>query len=211
MEPTDVSQSASDSPSSSADRPEVTRLLEAWSEGSEAARERLFDLVYEDLKVVARNRLRHERDGHTLETTALLHEAYLRLVRTRATDWRDRAHFFAVASRVIRHVLVDHARSRNAEKRGGGRTRVTLEPGTAAVGEPALEVLALEEALQALGEHSTRMVRVVECRFFGGLSVKETAAALDVSPRTVEREWQRARVYLYRELGLDQEDGTRHD
>lgn len=208
MEPTDVSQDTSDAPSSSA-REQITRLLSEWSEGSGTARERLFYLVYDDLKVVAHNRLLQERDGHTLETTALLHEAYLRLVRTEGTDWRDRAHFFAVASRVIRHVLVDHARSRNAEKRGGGRTPVTLEPGTAAVSEPVLKVLALEEALQALAEHSPRMVQVVECRFFGGLSVKETAAALDVSTRTVERAWQRARAYLYRELELDQEDGTR--
>lgn len=188
------------SPSSDVDRSDLTRLLRRWSDGEEDASDRLMEVIYGDLKAIAHNRLQAERSGHTLRTTALVHEAYLRFVETRDTDWRDRAHFFAVASRVIRHVLVDYARSRKAQKRGGGRVRVTLTPETARVEEPVLEVLALDEALSGLAERSPRLGQVVECRYFGGMSVRETAAALDVSTRTVERDWKKARAYLYRAL-----------
>lgn len=199
MNPSDPSSGPLPSPSD-VDRSDVTRLLRRWSEGEEEASGRLMEIIYDDLKAIAHGRLRAERSGHTLRTTALVHEAFLRLAETRDTDWRDRAHFFAVASRVIRHVLVDYARSRTAQKRGGGRVRVTLTPETARVEEPVLEVLAVDEALSALAERSPRMARVVECRFFGGMPVRETAAALDVSTRTVERDWRKARAYLYRTL-----------
>lgn len=191
------------------DRSDITRLLTEWSQGNERAFDRLLGLVYEDLRSIAHRRLQGERQGHTLQTTDLVHEAYLRLVRTQETDWRDRAHFFAVASRVMRHVLVDYARSRSTQKRGGGRVRVTLTPAVASVTEPVLEVLALEEALSRLAERSPRLERVVECRFFGGMSVRDTAAVLGVSNRTVERDWKRARGYLYRaldEVGRDSQE-----
>lgn len=183
------------------ERSEITRLLSEWSDGDEAARDRLMSLVYDDLKAIAHRQIQLERTGHTLRTTALVHEAYLRLVETSEVDWHDRAHFFAVASRVMRHVLVDYARARDAEKRGGGAVRVTLATETAAEEQPVLEILALEEALSELARRSPRLERVVECRFFGGMTVRETAAALDVSGRTVKRDWRKARAYLYRAVG----------
>ncbi|HKK28648.1 MAG TPA: ECF-type sigma factor [Gemmatimonadota bacterium] len=181
-----------DAPSGSG-REEITRLLSAWSEGDGDAPEGLLELVYRDLKRIAHNRLELEREGHTLRTTALVHEAYLRLAGTEELEWRDRAHFFAVASRVMRHVLVDHARTRNAAELGGGRVELTLTPDAATAEVPVLEVLALEEALSRLEDRSERLARVVECRFYGGMSVRDTAAVLDVSPRTVERDWRRLR------------------
>jgi RNA polymerase sigma factor (TIGR02999 family) len=195
------------SPSGAVEPSAITRLLSEWSEGDGRAFDRLMTLVYDDLKAIAHRRLGRERVGHTLNTTALVHEAYVRLAETSKLDWHDRAHFFAVASRVMRHVLVDYARSRDAKKRGGGRIRVTLTSDAAAVEEPLLEVLALEEALSALAERAPRLERVVECRFFGGMSVKETAAALDVSTRTVKRDWRRARAYLYRALTPESGEG----
>lgn len=183
------------------DPDELTRLLRSWADGREEAFDRLLNLVYDDLKAIAHGRLRHERPDHPLQTTVLVHEAYMRLVSAGGTGWRDRAHFFAVASRVIRHILVDYARAASAVKRGGDRRRVTLTSWLSPVREETLEVLALEEALRELARHSPRMERVVECRFFGGMTVEETADVLNVSPRTVEREWRRARAYLYRRLG----------
>lgn len=194
--------------SGAADPSTVTRLLSEWSEGDASAFDRLLGLVYDDLKAIAHGQLRRERPGHTLRTTALVHEAYVRLAETSELDWHDRAHFFAVASRVIRHVLVDYARSRGAQKRGGGRVRVTLTAEAAAVEESVLEVLALEEALAALADRAPRLERVVECRFFGGMSVKETAAALNVSARTVKRDWRRARAHLYRALTPESDEGA---
>lgn len=205
MDSPDPSSEERDTPSGSG-REEITRLLGAWSEGDGEAPGRLLELVYQDLKRIAHNRLALEREGHTLRTTALVHEAYLCLVGTDELEWRDRAHFFAVASRVMRHVLVDYARARNAAKRGGGRVEVTLTPDAATAEVPILEVLALEEALSRLEDRSERLARVVECRFYGGMSVRDTAAVLDVSPRTVERDWRRARAYLYRALSPRGED-----
>lgn len=187
---------------SSADAGEVTRLLQRWSDGEEEAFDRLLGLVYEDLRAIAHRRLEGERSGHTLQTTALVHEAYLRLVDAGDVDWSNRAHFFAIASKVVRRVLVEYARRRNAEKRGGGATRVQVTPGVAGedLREQTLEVLALDDALSDLARRDPRLERVVEHRFFGGLSVAETAEVLEVSERTVERDWRRARTYLYRAL-----------
>lgn len=157
----------------------------------------LLPKVYEELRELARRRLRDEQAGHTLSTTALVHEAYLRLKPLDGGQWRDRAQFFALASKVMRHVLVDYARRRSADKRGGGSTSVTLDPERHAI-EPRLpEFLAVNDALDQLAVLDPRLVQVVECRFFGGLSAPETAEALGISLRTVERDWMRARAYLH--------------
>lgn len=165
-------------------------------------------VVYDDLRRIARRRLRAEREGHTLDTTAVVHEAYLRLAENPQSTWRDRAHFFAVCARVIRHVLVDHARRRGAGKRGGDVVRVTLREGIVGRSPRIIDFLALEQALQALEQHDERLVRVVECRFFAGLTVAETAQTLDSSRRTVERDWTRAKAYLYRALTDPAADST---
>ena len=191
----------------SPDSSEVTQLLRQWSDGDDDAFERLLPLVYDDLRAIAHNRLESERTGHTLQTTALVHEAYVRLADGVEIDWTDRAHFFAIASRVVRRVLVDYARRSQAEKRGGGATHVELVPEMASA-DPRAEVhdvLALDDALTELARHDPRLEQVVEHRFFGGMSVKETAAVLGVSERTVERDWRRARAYLYGALAA--EDG----
>lgn len=192
-------------------RDQVTRLLRQTVGGAGEAMDRLFPLVYDDLRRIAHQRLRAERPSHTLNTNALVHEAYLRLVDQTRTSFSDRAHFFAVAARVMRHVLVDYARRKNAEKRGGGAVRVSLQE-EMAVEEPRFDdLLALDEALTALSEHDERMGQVVEHRFFGGMTVRETAEALGVSVRTVERDWTRAKAYLYRALrpsGPDGPDGA---
>ena len=178
----------------------VTRLLLEWSDGDQEALTRLMPLVYDKLRSVARRQLRHERAGHTLQPTAVVHEAYLRLVDQKRVRWHNRAHFFAVAAQLIRHILVDHARSRAAAKRGGGVRVVTLE----AVLEPAvigdLNVLALDESLVRLAALDPRQAQLVELRFFGGLSVDESAQVMAVSSATVKREWRTAKAWLYREL-----------
>jgi RNA polymerase sigma factor (TIGR02999 family) len=179
---------------------EITRLVERWSAGDEDAFDRLIDLVYDDLRQIAHRQLRLDRPDHTIDTTALVHEAYLRLAQHRHGVWRSRAQFFGFASRAMRHILIDYARQRRAAKRGGTRIRVPLSENVAAVDAGATELLALDEALDLLGKRSERMARIVECRFFGGLSVAETAEALDSSVRTVEREWTRARAYLHSAL-----------
>lgn len=187
--------------------PDITRLLHLWSEGDDDAFERLLPLVYDDLRAIAHNRMESERTGHTLQTTALVHEAYVRLADGAEIDWTDRAHFFAIASRVVRRVLVEYARRSQTEKRGGGATHLELAPGMASADPRAHvhDVLALDDALAELARHDPRLEQVVEHRFFGGMSVKETAAVLDVSERTVERDWRRARSYLYRALyGTDE-------
>lgn len=179
---------------------EITRLVERWGEGDEAALGRLIELVYDDLRQIAHRHLRLDRPDHTINTTALVHEAYVRLAQHEQGVWRSRAQFFAFASRAMRHILIDYARRRRAAKRGGTRVQVPLDENMAAVEAEAAELLALDEALDMLAKRSERMARVVECRFFGGLSVHETAEALDSSVRTVEREWTRARAYLHRAL-----------
>lgn len=179
---------------------QVTRLLTECAEGDRDAFDRLIPLVYDDLRRIAHRRLALERVGHTLSTTAVVHEAYLQLVNQATATWRDRAHFFAVAARVIRHVLVDYARARDAEKRGGGALRIPLREDLDGREPDTVELLALEEALTKLARRDPRLEKVVECRFFGGMTMKDTAEAVGVSLRTAERDWTRAKAYLFRLL-----------
>jgi len=192
-----------ESPGTSA---EITRLLKAWGRGDSAALDRLTPLVYEQLRRMARNYMRNERPGHTLQATALVNEAFLRLVDTRNLDWTDRTHFFAVCARVMRRILVDAARSRAAVKRGGQADRVehstaiNLDRLPNPASQTSAQVCALDEALNMLAQIDPRRAQVIELRFFGGLTVEETAHVLQTSPQTVMREWKLARAWLAREL-----------
>lgn len=160
--------------------------------------DRLFSLFYDELREIARRHLRRERSGHTLQTTALVHEAYVKLGARPEIPWREPARFRAFVSKAMRHVLIDHARSRATDKRGGGALHVTLQPGIGTAQQPSpVHLLDLDRALTQLGAYDARLARVVECRFFGGLTARETAEALDISPSTVERDWTRAKTYLY--------------
>jgi len=178
----------------------LTELLEAWREGDPDARERAFAAVYEELRTLARRQVRRHRPGETLRTTALVHETYLKLARGRAVAIQDRAHFFALASRAMRQVLVDAARNRRAGKRGGDGIRTTLDEGALRVEAAGEEVLALDRALARLAALDERAASVVEWRYFGGLSEAEIAEALGVTERTVRRDWRQARAFLFREL-----------
>ena len=178
---------------------DVTQLLQAWRQGDAAALERLLPLVYADLRRRASRYLARERAGHSLETADLIHEAYLRLSGAQAVDWRDRAHFFALSARLMRQVLVDRARSRSYGKRGGGRRQVTFDEALVC-GELDWDMVALDEALQALAAVDERKARVVELRFFGGLTAEETAEVLEVSPQTVLRDWRLSKSWLLRHL-----------
>ena len=177
----------------------VTLLLKAMREGDAGAADRLLPLVYAELHRLAQGYMRREREGHTLQPTALIHEAFLRLAPS-PMDWQSRGHFVAVAATVMRRVLVDHARGRNAEMRGGGVRHVALEEAQAAGGERSIDVLALDEALARLAERAPRQARIVELRYFAGLSVEEIAALTGVAPRTVKRDWALARLWLYEQL-----------
>jgi len=179
---------------------DVTRLLQAWRGGENSALDRLVPLVYRELHLRARRCMAGERVEHSLQTTALIHEAYLRLVGPSPVDWENRGHFFAVAARVMRRILVDHARARRAQKRGGPAQAVTLDEQLVLAGGPDRDLVSLDDALQALAAFDERKVRVVEMRFFAGLSVEETAAVLKVSPPTVLRDWKLAKVWLLREM-----------
>lgn len=179
---------------------DITELLVACSKGESDAMDRLIPLVYDDLREIARRRLAGERADHTLNTTALVHEAYVKLVDQSAAGWKDRAHFFAVSARVIRNLLIDYARERRAAKRGGGAIHLPLDDRIEGRSPRTIELLALDEALTALGLHDERLERVVECRFFGGMSMEETATTLGVSVSTARRDWLRGRAYLYRAL-----------
>jgi RNA polymerase sigma-70 factor, ECF subfamily len=180
--------------------PEVTDLLLSWRQGDAAALDRLIPVVYDELRRVARRRLRGEAPGHALQSTALVHEVYLRLVDVERMTVKNRAHFFALAATLMRQILVDHARRQHADKRGGHATMVSLD-GVVPVALPSsVDVLALDQALGALSEIDDRQCRVVELRFFAGLTIDETAEALGVSPATVEREWALAKAWLYRQL-----------
>jgi RNA polymerase sigma factor (TIGR02999 family) len=181
------------------DDADVTALLLAWSDGEEAARSRLMDAVYDELRRVARRHLRGERDDHSLAPTALVHETYLKLVDQRRVRWQNRAHFFAIAAHLMRRILVDHARSRTAAKRGNDRT-VVLEAVEIETAPLDIDVLALDAALNKLAAVDARQSRLVELRFFAGLTVDETAATLGVAPITVKRDWAHARAWLFREL-----------
>jgi RNA polymerase sigma factor (TIGR02999 family) len=178
------------------ERGEITTLAHRWSHGDHEAFDRLIELVYDDLRQIARRHLRVGKQGETINTTALVHEAYLKLAGAGGREWPSRGHFLAFCSKAMRRILIDYARRSGAEKRGGGLIRVPLEEDMASVDQEVSEVLALDEALTALEARDERMARIAECRFFGGLSVVETAEAMATSPRTVEREWARARVYL---------------
>jgi RNA polymerase sigma factor (TIGR02999 family) len=179
---------------------DVTGLLRAWSHGDPGAADKLVPLVYDELRRQAARHLRRERRDHTLRPTALVHEAYLRLVGQRQAAWKNRAQFFAVAAQMMRRVLVDHARQHKATKRAGSWCRVSLDEGVAAGGPRDLDLVALESALAELGEIDPPKARMVELRFFGGMSLEETAEALAVSPATVSREWRMARAWLYRRM-----------
>lgn len=182
---------------------DATALLLQWSGGDRSALDALFPVVYAELRRMADVRLRHERDAHTLQPTALVHEAYLRLVDQDRTRWNDRAHFFAVAAEIMRRVLVDHARRRAASKRGAGVLAVPLDDIAETVAQPEvrdLELLAMDDALTRLGELDPQQARVVELRFFAGLDVEEVATVLGVSSRTVKREWRAARAWLLSEI-----------
>jgi RNA polymerase sigma factor (TIGR02999 family) len=182
-----------------ADRP-VTDLLLAWGQGDDAALQALTPLVYDELRRLARRSLRGEREGHTLPATALVHEAFVRLVDGSRVRWQDRAHFFAVAARLMRRVLVDFGRARRSQKRGGSAERVSLDEEIAGGGGRIEDLLAVDAALEALARLDPRKAQVVELRFFGGLTVEESAEALSVSPDTIKRDWKFARVWLMREL-----------
>ncbi|HKE02627.1 MAG TPA: sigma-70 family RNA polymerase sigma factor [Blastocatellia bacterium] len=183
---------------SSPDPQQITQLLLAWGQGNEAARDQLIPLIYDELRRLARKHLRRERPGHTLQTSALVNEAYLRMAG-QSVSWQGRAHFFGIAARLMRQILVDHARLRDNAKHGGDWRRVSLD--AADVGQDqTTDILALDEALQALAQMSPQQSRVIELRFFGGLTIAETAEVLGVSHSTVEREWRVARAWLWREL-----------
>lgn len=179
---------------------EVTALLRAWHQGDETALAPLYELVYDELHRLARRYMNRESPGNTLQTTALVNEAYLKLADAREMEWQDRVHFFAVSARVMRRILIDAARARRAERRGGGAFTLTLdEAPEAAVGSDP-DLIALDDALEALATVNRRQSQVVELRYFGGLSVEETAEALKVSPDTVMRDWRYARAWLRREM-----------
>ena len=180
--------------------PEVTQLLLDWGNGDAAALERLTPLVYEELRRLAHQHMNRERRDHTLQTSALVNEAYLRLVEQRDVRWQNRAHFFSITSRLMRRILVDHARAQRYAKRGGNAIQVSLDEAALVSQERAGELVALDEALTSLAVIDQRKSQVVELRFFGGMSVEETAAALDVSPITVKRDWSTAKAWLYRAI-----------
>ena len=188
-------------------RDEVSNLVQRWNRGDETALDRLIALAYDDLRQIAHRHLRVTPGADGLATTALVHELYIRLAGIEEPDWGGRAQFFSFCSKAMRHVLIDQARRRNALKRGGVGEPVTLEEGSAVVETEVIEVLAVDEALRQLEAHDERMARIVECRYFGGLTVAETADAVGASPRTVEREWARARAYLMEALSAGDPGG----
>jgi RNA polymerase sigma factor (TIGR02999 family) len=179
---------------------DVTRLLINWTNGDKTALEALMPMVYGELHRLARRYLRRERSDHTLQSTALVHEAYLRLVDQKGVQWQNRAHFFAVAAQMIRRILVDHARTHNAEKRGGGACKLALDEAIAVPQRRDLNLVALDEAIDGLAAIDPQQGRIVELRFFGGLSIEETAEVLSISPATVKRDWAVAKAWLYRDL-----------
>lgn len=178
----------------------ITRLLTDWCAGDQAALEQLAALIYDELRRLAHRRLLHERPGHTLQTTALVNEAYMLLIDQHEVSWQNRAHFFAVAARLMRRILVDYARSRHYAKRAGEERKVGLEEAAEVSADSGAELIAVDDALESLAVFDERKSRVVELRFFGGLTIEETAEALQISHATVEREWTAARAWLYREL-----------
>jgi len=184
----------------------ITELLKAWSDGDPSAREKLIPLVMDDLRRIAKHHLDRERSGHSLQTTALVNEAYVRLVGMRSVHWKDRAQFFAFSAQLIRHILVDAARARRSRKRGGDVVKVSLDEAFA-VSDRSADLVALDDALTALSAVDPRKAKMIELRFFGGLSVKETAEVLNVAPETVLRDWKLTKAWLWREIkGLKADD-----
>ena len=179
---------------------EITELLRAWGDGDQAAQDRLTALVYKELHGMARRYMKNERPGITLQTTALVNEAYLRLVDVKNVDWQHRAQFFALSAQIMRRILVDAARARKAGKRGGGAVKIDLDEPSVLSSQPDTLILNLDEALQALTKLAPRQAKVVELRYFGGMTEQEAAEALKTSPRTVRRDWQFAKTWLTREL-----------
>jgi RNA polymerase sigma-70 factor (ECF subfamily) len=187
---------------------ELTQLLIDCSSGSQAAYEQLFPLVYEELRRLAHRYMRRERPGHTLQTTAVVHEAYLRLIDQKHVQWQNRVHFFSIAAQMMRRILITHAQSHAYAKRGGGAPNVSLDEAATLSHERAGELLALDEALKGLSVIDPRRSQVVELRFFGGLNNEEIAEVLKISPNTVTRDWNVAKAWLYREMCKEQEDGA---
>jgi RNA polymerase sigma factor (TIGR02999 family) len=194
---------------SSLDEPNVTALLAEASGGDQSAMERLVSAVYPELRAIAASYLRRERPGHTLQPTALVNEAYMRLVDQRRVTWQNRAHFFSIAASLMRRILVDHARAKRADKRAGSQTRVTFDDARIPAAERDVDLVALDDALSDLTAKDPDLARLVELRYFAGLTTKETAEVLGVSTSTVEREWVAARAWLYRALtkGTAEETG----
>ncbi len=181
----------------------VSRLLVNWGQGDPDAREALIPLVYSELRRLARRYLSRERPNHTLQSAALVHEAYLRLVHQGPPQWQNRAHFFGVAAQLMRHILVDHARNRLAAKRGAGAPRLTLDPKIALPQDREVDLVALDDALKRLASLDPQQSRMIELRFFAGLSIEDTSVVLGISPATVKREWVTARAWLQREMKKD--------
>ena len=186
----------------------LTALLVEWREGDEAALESLMPLVYDQLRSIAHRYVQRERAGHTLQTSALVNEAYLRLAGQNVV-WQNRAHFFAVTAKVMRHILIDHARAQARDKRGGGAIQISLNDALVVADDQAAHFIALEEALRVLERLDPQKGKIVELRYFGGLSVEEAAEVMNISPRTVRREWQRAKAWLYRMMTEGTKDETR--
>ena len=180
--------------------PDVTRLLIEWTGGSQHAMEELLPLVYDELRRLAGSYLRRERSDHTLQSTALVHEAYLRMVDQRSVTWQGRAHFFGIAAQMMRRILVDHARGRDAAKRGSGACKITLDEGLLAPAERDINLVALDQALEMLAKLDPKQARIVELRFFAGLSIEDAAEILKISPATVKREWAMAKAFLTRQM-----------
>jgi RNA polymerase sigma-70 factor, ECF subfamily len=187
---------------------QLTQLLIAWSDGSREALDELLPLVYDELRRIARRHMRRERKGHTLQTTALVNDAYLRLIDQTQVRWQNRAHFFAIAAQIMRRILVDHARARIAEKRGGGAGHVAFDEALDVADAKAAELVALDDALKALSEIDPRRAQVVELRHFGGMSNEEVAQVLKIHTNTVTRDWNMARAWLYRELKKEGIEGA---
>jgi RNA polymerase sigma-70 factor, ECF subfamily len=181
-------------------QPEITRLLSDWAGGDQAALERLTPLVYAELRAIAARQLRREEEGHTLQPTALVHEAFMRLCGSEAASWQGRAHFFAVCAQIMRHVLTDHARAHLRAKRGAGAVHLPLDAAATIVQDQGVDHAALDDALRALEAVDPQKGRIVELRYFVGLGIEETAETLGISAMTVRREWTRAKAWLYREL-----------
>lgn len=188
---------------------DITQLLLAWGEGDQAALERLMPLVYEEMRKIARRYMVRQRPDHTLQTTALVNEAYLRLIDSSKVKWQNRAHFFAISAQLMRRILVDFARARMNQKRGGGVQKVVLDEALTISAEPSAELVALDDAMNELAAIDKRQSQIVELRYFGGLTEEETAEVLDISTRTVRRDWSLARAWLYRQLNQDKSDDPR--